>query len=165
MTTALSIIKEWFNTGKKPTANQFSDTFDSFWHKWESIPQETVARDPLQDIGIFSFTLKQTKNSTPEMTVLRNDFRYDPMWLYAYEGKGDYVIRSDNENSTWAGTAYYSASQPREDDTTVRIKQYNDYGFRIMTYKSGDLSDDLLDDSVLFEIRMQPGTYGGDDAK
>jgi len=34
----LSTIKNWFKTGLKPTQQQFWDTWDSFWHKDESIP-------------------------------------------------------------------------------------------------------------------------------
>lgn len=34
----LTIIKSWFQTGFKPTQTQFSDTYDSFWHKDEQIP-------------------------------------------------------------------------------------------------------------------------------
>lgn len=30
-----NILRQWFATGKKPTADQFSEFFDSFWHKSE----------------------------------------------------------------------------------------------------------------------------------
>lgn len=40
--TALSTIKSWFLTGLKPTQGQFHNTWDSFWHKLESIPIESV---------------------------------------------------------------------------------------------------------------------------
>ena len=36
-TTALSIIKSWFETGKFPTQAQFADVFDSFRHKSDQI--------------------------------------------------------------------------------------------------------------------------------
>jgi len=35
---SLITIKSWFETYDKPTESQFSDTWDSFWHKDESIP-------------------------------------------------------------------------------------------------------------------------------
>ncbi|HBL74257.1 MAG: hypothetical protein A2W90_18055 [Bacteroidetes bacterium GWF2_42_66] len=38
----LSVIKNWFRTGLKPTQAQFWDTWDSFWHKDEKIPIDTV---------------------------------------------------------------------------------------------------------------------------
>ncbi len=40
---SLSKIKDWFRSGLKPTQMQFWATFDSFWHKEQSIPQSAVA--------------------------------------------------------------------------------------------------------------------------
>lgn len=39
---SLASIKNWFKTGLKPTQSQFWDTWDSFWHKDDLIPQESV---------------------------------------------------------------------------------------------------------------------------
>lgn len=41
--TPLATIKNWFKTGLKPTQGQFWDTWDSFWHKADTIPQASVA--------------------------------------------------------------------------------------------------------------------------
>lgn len=38
----LQILKSWFVRGAKPTQQQFSDVFDSYVHKDETIPQEKV---------------------------------------------------------------------------------------------------------------------------
>lgn len=44
----LQIIKSWFRKGLYPTENQFSDTWDSFWHKSEDlIPMSRI--DGLND--------------------------------------------------------------------------------------------------------------------
>lgn len=40
--TSLSNIKNWFKTGLKPTQQHFWDTWDSFWHKDENIPNNKV---------------------------------------------------------------------------------------------------------------------------
>lgn len=40
--TALSQIKQWFKTGLKPTQAQFWATWDSFWHKSDTIPQSSI---------------------------------------------------------------------------------------------------------------------------
>lgn len=40
--TALQTIKNWFKTGKKPSQQQFWDTWDSFWHKSEQIPISNI---------------------------------------------------------------------------------------------------------------------------
>jgi hypothetical protein len=42
MLRTLSIIKSWFESGDKPTQEQFSDTWDSFWHKSEIIPTSNI---------------------------------------------------------------------------------------------------------------------------
>lgn len=39
---SLSQIKDWFKTGLKPTQEQFLETWSSFWHKDETIPQSAV---------------------------------------------------------------------------------------------------------------------------
>lgn len=35
---SLATIKSWFKTGLRPTEQQFSDTWDSFFHKSEKVP-------------------------------------------------------------------------------------------------------------------------------
>ena len=35
-------IKSYFNTGDKPTQEQYHDTWDSFWHKDETIPAKSL---------------------------------------------------------------------------------------------------------------------------
>jgi len=35
-------IKEYFQTGDKPTQDHYYDTWDSFWHKDENIPQQQI---------------------------------------------------------------------------------------------------------------------------
>lgn len=39
---SLATLKNWFKTGLKPTQTQFWDTWDSFWHKDDLIPQASV---------------------------------------------------------------------------------------------------------------------------
>jgi hypothetical protein len=39
---SLATIKNWFRTGLKPTQAQFWDTWDSFWHKDETIPADKI---------------------------------------------------------------------------------------------------------------------------
>ena len=43
MVTAILAIREWFKTVKKPTQEQFWATYDSFWHKYEMIPQNNIS--------------------------------------------------------------------------------------------------------------------------
>lgn len=39
---SLATLKNWFKTGLKPTQTQFWDTWDSFWHKDDLIPQTNI---------------------------------------------------------------------------------------------------------------------------
>lgn len=39
---SLITIKNWFRTGLRPTQAQFWDTWDSFWHKSDSIPMSSI---------------------------------------------------------------------------------------------------------------------------
>ena len=43
MATNLSTILSWFMTSKKPTQAQFWATWTSFWHKDETIPQNSIS--------------------------------------------------------------------------------------------------------------------------
>jgi hypothetical protein len=43
MTTNINTILGWFKTGKKPTQTQFWTSWQSFWHKDETIPQSSIA--------------------------------------------------------------------------------------------------------------------------
>jgi hypothetical protein len=42
MATNINTIFEWFNVGKKPTQQQFWNSWKSFWHKDEIIPQAKI---------------------------------------------------------------------------------------------------------------------------
>ncbi|MFP9114592.1 beta strand repeat-containing protein [Flavobacterium sp. RHBU_3] len=46
----INTILGWFKAGKKPTEQQFTDTWNSFWHKEEVIPQATI-EDLESDLG------------------------------------------------------------------------------------------------------------------
>lgn len=43
MATPINTIKNWFRTNLYPSQTQFWSTWDSFWHKDESIPQNSIA--------------------------------------------------------------------------------------------------------------------------
>lgn len=42
MATNINTILEWFKTGKTPTEQQFSGSWQSFWHKDEIIPKASI---------------------------------------------------------------------------------------------------------------------------
>lgn len=55
---SIGTILDWFKTGKKPTQTQFWESWQSFWHKDEIIPQASV-----EDLT-SSLNLKADKNGT-----------------------------------------------------------------------------------------------------
>ncbi|MFP9114585.1 hypothetical protein ACLI1A_11630 [Flavobacterium sp. RHBU_3] len=42
MAININTILDWFKSGKKPTEQQFADSWKSFWHKDDSIPQTAI---------------------------------------------------------------------------------------------------------------------------
>ncbi|MDI1257328.1 MAG: hypothetical protein PSV16_14635 [Flavobacterium sp.] len=159
MITALSTIKDWFKNGDKPTEREFSDTWDSFWHKSDYIPQNKVVISPSEDFGLLLFTLRQSGTNAPEMTVLHSDFTYDSAWLIHYEGPGNYYVHNDEEYTGWAEQCFVFTSQPAKEGIEIRVKQADPYQLQVRTMSNGILSDNLLDGSVLFEVRIRPGQY------
>jgi hypothetical protein len=77
MPTNINIILGWFKTGKKPTEKQFWDSWLSFWHKDEQIPQNSVANltDTLDaKVGKSIFDSHQTdKNAHAALLNLKED--------------------------------------------------------------------------------------------
>ena len=77
--TTINIIKSWFKTGLKPTQDQFWSWQDSYWHKDEIIPQESI-----QD-------LNTTLSSKADADQLANKANADASGL------------TDEQNSAWKG--------------------------------------------------------------
>ncbi len=53
-------IKSYFETGDRPTQEQYHDTWDSFWHKDEVIPVESIEESQVND----SLSLVSTSTNT-----------------------------------------------------------------------------------------------------
>lgn len=77
--TTINIIKSWFKTGLKPTQDQFWSWQDSYWHKDEIIPQESI-----QD-------LNTTLSSKADADQLANKANADASGL------------TDEQKSAWKG--------------------------------------------------------------
>jgi hypothetical protein len=82
--TALSIIKSWFETGDFPTQEQFWNWMDSYWHKDELIPVETVnglasllaGKATLEDVQNLQQQLNQLQASLVDILTLSTDDSY-----------------------------------------------------------------------------------------
>lgn len=59
----LEYIKNLFRTGKKPTEQEFHDTWDSFFHKYDQIPFNNIKRG--YPFGVFQI-FKSADNTDPE---------------------------------------------------------------------------------------------------
>ena len=53
-------IKSYFNTGDKPTQEQYHDTWDSFWHKDEVLPQNNTVGSSVNAYGNVEIPLEFT---------------------------------------------------------------------------------------------------------
>lgn len=75
--TDLTTIKSWFETQDRPTQDQFSNTWDSFWHKYDTIPSGSLELPSL----VYSYFTGSTNNSsvvikylgTVEPSISEND--------------------------------------------------------------------------------------------
>lgn len=86
--TAIQTLKKWFSNFKKPTQEQFWAWIDSFWHKSEKIPMDSIEglRDVIQD--------------TASAEQLRNHLSDTNAHRALFEGKVDKVpgkILSSND--------------------------------------------------------------------
>lgn len=63
----LATLKNWFKTGLKPTQGQFWDTWDSFWHKSDKIPIDSV--DGLDTIINNTVTQEVIDNTVKNVTI------------------------------------------------------------------------------------------------
>ncbi len=73
--TDLNILKSYFKTGDKPTQDQFSAVFDSFWHKSEGIPLAKIeglqgVLDQKQDKLIAGVTIRNLEVDHQTMSLL-----------------------------------------------------------------------------------------------
>jgi hypothetical protein len=64
----LNTIKSWFVKNARPTAQQFSDTWDSFWHKNDKLPVSDINAAQVQIVVEYypnddtAQTVKETFN-------------------------------------------------------------------------------------------------------
>ncbi|WP_442265868.1 hypothetical protein ACSIGC_16460 [Tenacibaculum sp. ZS6-P6] len=69
MKTSIDILKTWFQTGDKPTENQFENLIDSFHHKDDG---NIITQYQIQDNGNVSFTFSDGNTASIEKFVLPN---------------------------------------------------------------------------------------------
>lgn len=67
--TDRNILKNWFVRGAKPLASQFASWIDSFWHKYDSIPIESVSG--LGDILADKIDRKEIENISQNLLLER----------------------------------------------------------------------------------------------
>ncbi|SNR16544.1 hypothetical protein [Tenacibaculum jejuense] len=69
MKTSIDILKTWFQTGDKPTENQFENLIDSFYHKDDG---NIITSYKIYDNGNISFTFSDGNNASFEKFILPN---------------------------------------------------------------------------------------------
>ncbi|URC13935.1 hypothetical protein [Flavobacterium sp. B183] len=118
-----SAIRNWFLTGKKPTEAQYWATWDSFWHKDETIPQSSV-QNLIQTLNAKAEKSQFDAHKTDpdahselvgrakfitvgELLIFKHPTNNDPAKKYTLE-KNDLV--QGFVDGTWI-TAYYNGGE------------------------------------------------------
>lgn len=100
-TQSLSTIKNWFLTGKKPTQNQFHDTWESFRHKAEAVPMAEIAG--LND------ALAATASSAALNNHINDSMAHAALFDSCVRKTGNEAIQGDKTfegNTTFNGSVY-----------------------------------------------------------
>lgn len=84
MAVSISTIKNWFKRGLRPTESQFSNTWDSFWHKEDQIPIENIQN--LQQ------TLEVSKGVKTTYLTLENPVDLRELILLENSQEGDIAV-------------------------------------------------------------------------
>ena len=85
--TDLNTIKNWFKRGLKPTEAQFWATWDSYWHKSESIPTTAVA-------GLDDYLNAKVDKKDITLPSL-----YNPLVAYSYSPEAQQYVSYHNPQS------------------------------------------------------------------
>ncbi|KQB39474.1 hypothetical protein [Flavobacterium aquidurense] len=93
MATNINTILNWFKTGKKPTQEQFWSSWQSFWHKDETIPQNSITNlvsslDSKENLGNKSLTISSSSTN--------NDY---PSSKTVYDFVNEFVKTENNLNT------------------------------------------------------------------
>lgn len=110
--TAIQTLKQWFSNFKKPTQEQFWAWIDSFWHKSEKIPMESIEglesaiqstatagqlQSHLTDSHAHKELLDNKVDKVPGKKLTTEDFTTDHK--QKLEGLDDYDINLDNSTT------------------------------------------------------------------
>jgi hypothetical protein len=110
MATSINTILGWFKTGNKPTQRQFWDSWQSFWHKDEAIPQSSINNlVSTLDTKADKSTLKELTDSltTPISSTLQDVLKSGNTYKNTFyditcEAEiSDYKFNHTTYNSSW----------------------------------------------------------------
>lgn len=106
MATPINNILNWFKTGLKPTQAQFWASWQSFWHKDETIPQDKIENlqqsfdDKLDVEALPAIRPVIIVNGNP-FTLVKNPNNNNPANAKVLE-TNDFI-----SSGTWDGTEYW----------------------------------------------------------
>lgn len=123
----LNDIFGWFGIGKRPTAQQFRDTFSSFWHKSE--------RFPLNQVLGLNDALREKADKEAINALINGVIRQDAVdTYYLTEGKtsllGEYpnpekgwdvLVRDENTRYNWNGIKWVNVETGVYDEDVKTI--------------------------------------------
>ncbi|AUS06491.1 hypothetical protein [Pseudotamlana carrageenivorans] len=150
---SLTTIKNWFKTGLKPTQAQFWDTWDSFRHKDDKIPNSDV--DGLAQ-------LLSDKASTQALTNHTNDANAHAILFSEYTKTNalSKVATSNDYNDLDNVPVFKSVENEYPDMATMYADQVNQTSENIQHVVDASAHPQIGGDSAYFEYL---GTTNGDD--
>lgn len=111
-------IKGYFNTGDKPTQQQYHDTWDSFWHKDEALPIENVETPDLDQI--------LTQGNISTQTIKTEGFSLDDTF-----DNSEYVIKG--------GAAKVAIDKDGSESFNINMNHLSEIYMLTMINESGHL--------------------------
>lgn len=131
----LTTIKNWFRTRLKPTQVQYWDTWDSFWHKDETIPVAKV--ENLGQLLNSKASNESVTNAIAELEALIEDLPDSYVDGATLDANALLILSRNNtlENLSvqfgtiaiknfWTGTqAAYDAINPKDASTIYHVQE------------------------------------------
>lgn len=122
-------IRGYFETGDKPTQEQYHDTWDSFWHKDEEIPSENFGTPNLQQVTDEGATTANNVSLQGELTVgdsaesiintAAGSIEDDGVALHLNHNS---IVKNGNEVTSFAGAWDPKTNTPTLADTDANVK-------------------------------------------
>lgn len=169
--TDKTTIKNWFKTGLKPTQTQFWSTWDSFWHKSESLPISSITNlgNLLDGKAESNHTHSQYATNDAKSLTLANvtdwqkklgvaDLKFDDKAITITQDYADFGLQTGATINAFNNAIYSEVAKKLDVPTENATNEYVILGDGSTTPK-GDLGKNFANtDLVVSANRKHTGT-------